>query len=313
MRSTGTSAILLALLLLLPAMAAAQVPTLSSLLPTASNNNAATAVSITGTGFLTATSVNFTGPATVNVTSANIAIVDANNLVCVVPTNTMPIGVYTVRVTNATGASTQTLSFQVTANAPEIDTVSPSAGGNNAAFTIDLAGRNYTGVSAVQLIGPVTRSLTFNIQSSTAIRATVPAALPGGTYRVRAVGPNGPSNDDITYRVDDARTSSTAVFVDQFGNPRTSYAIGVNPVFVQVTDRDKDTDSGSQQTVTVRVTDSATGDSEVITLTETGSSSGVFRNSGGVTGRSRRSPARRSPRGTPTRCSATRRTRSRRR
>lgn len=269
--------------LLLPALALAQAPTLTSVLPSASNNTGGpVALTVIGTNLGTATQATFTGPATVNVTGTDIAVVDATNIVVVAPVQVMPAGNYQLRVTAAGGPSTNTLAFQVTNAAPEVDSVAPSAGGNIAAQSVAIAGRNFAGATRVDFIGPVTRNLAFTINSATQITATVPAALPAGTYRLQVQASTGPSNDDVTFRVDEARTTATAQVVDQFGNPKSNVALGGDRLFVQVTDADKNTDSSSQQSVTVTVTDSGTGDSEVITLTETSASSGVFRNTTGL-------------------------------
>lgn len=283
MRPCGSSGLALIASLLLPAFALAQAPTLTSLAPSAFNNtNGAVAITVTGTNLTGASLVAFTGPITVNVTASDIAVVDATTIVMVTPVNTMPVGTYQARVTAAGGPSTNTLAFQVTNAAPEVDSVSPSAAGNIAPQPVTIQGRNYAGVTRVDLIGPVTRNLAFTVASATSITATVPPALPAGLYRVQLVAPTGPSNDDVTFRVDDARTSATAQITDQFGNVRVNVALGADRLFVTITDRDKDVSSASQQSVTVTVTDSGTGDTETFTLTETGAATGVFRNTTGV-------------------------------
>lgn len=260
----------------------AQAPTLTRVSPSASNNTRGqVALDLIGTNLATTTQATFTGPVTVNVTSSDIALVSGTNIVVVTPVNLMPAGNYTVRVTAAGGPS-NTLPFTVTNAAPEVDSVTPSAGGNIANQAVVLAGRNFAGVTRVDFVGPVTRNLAFTVNSTTQITATVPSALPAGTYRLQVQASTGPSNDDVTFRVDDARTASTAQITDQFGNPRTSISLGSDRLFVSVTDRDKDTDSASQQSVTVTVTDSSTGDSETFTLTETGAATGVFRNTTGL-------------------------------
>jgi len=48
-------------------------------------------------------------------------------------------------------------------------------------------------------------------------------------------------------------------------------------VFVTVQDTDLNTDPGSAQTVGVKLTDATSGDSETLTLTETGLNTGIFR------------------------------------
>ena len=62
----------------------------------------------------------------------------------------------------------------------------------------------------------------------------------------------------------------------------TSLTLGVDSVFITLDDRDENEDAGEFDTVLVTVTSPVTGDSEVITLTETSRTSGIFRNATGL-------------------------------
>ncbi len=75
----------------------------------------------------------------------------------------------------------------------------------------------------------------------------------------------------------DLGTPSTTTFTDSSGNTVPSYTTS-GPVYVQVVDRDQNTNVAVVETVTVVVTTS-NGDRETITLTETGVNTGVFRSS----------------------------------
>jgi hypothetical protein len=75
---------------------------------------------------------------------------------------------------------------------------------------------------------------------------------------------------------------STTRFTDSGGVDVTQYALGVEGIYVTVEDADENTDSGLAETISVTVSDSETGDSEVLTLTETGADTGVFRNTEGL-------------------------------
>jgi len=77
--------------------------------------------------------------------------------------------------------------------------------------------------------------------------------------------------------------SSLTVITDSVGLELNTLSIGTHSIYVQVTDSDEDTDPGSAQTISVTVTESKSGDLEVITLGETGNNTGVFRNTGGLT------------------------------
>ncbi|MEO5714797.1 MAG: SdrD B-like domain-containing protein [Luteolibacter sp.] len=70
---------------------------------------------------------------------------------------------------------------------------------------------------------------------------------------------------------------TTINFSDSAGTTTTSYPPNGN-VYVTVTNIDLNTDFAVVETITVTVTNPTTGDQELITLTETGVSTGVFRN-----------------------------------
>ncbi len=94
------------------------------------------------------------------------------------------------------------------------------------------------------------------------------------------------SSDNAAFDTASSSTSasnSTTAFTDTSGNSISSYAVGANNIFITVTDSDEDTNGSTAQTVSVTLTDATTGDSETITLTETGNNIGIFRNTTGVT------------------------------
>ncbi len=57
--------------------------------------------------------------------------------------------------------------------------------------------------------------------------------------------------------------------------PATVYHVG-EPIFVRVTDLDQNLDSSNAETIVTTITDSLTGDIEIIRLTETGPDTGIF-------------------------------------
>ena len=57
--------------------------------------------------------------------------------------------------------------------------------------------------------------------------------------------------------------------------PATQYHLG-EPVFLRLTDGDQNSDPAAVETVLVTLRDPATGDTEVLRLTETGPNTGVF-------------------------------------
>ncbi|MCX6895618.1 MAG: Ig-like domain-containing protein, partial [Verrucomicrobia bacterium] len=70
-------------------------------------------------------------------------------------------------------------------------------------------------------------------------------------------------------------------FTGSGGAAQTSYAGGAN-VYVTVTDNDVNTSTNTIQTTTVVVRNNARNDLETITLTETGTNTGIFRNTGAL-------------------------------
>lgn len=72
-------------------------------------------------------------------------------------------------------------------------------------------------------------------------------------------------------------TACTVAFTNSSGTAASSYASGAD-IYVTVTDADSNTNPTTVQTMTAVVTNPATGDEELVTLTETGVNTGVFRN-----------------------------------
>lgn len=89
-------------------------------------------------------------------------------------------------------------------------------------------------------------------------------------------------SDSATMRV--TQTASVTALTDGTGADRGVYTIGLDSIFVTVTDLDENTLSTTAQVLTtaVRVTNLTNGDFEDLTLTETGNATGVFRNTSGL-------------------------------
>jgi len=75
---------------------------------------------------------------------------------------------------------------------------------------------------------------------------------------------------------------SVTEFTDSVGEHVTQYNLGVDLIYVTVTDKDENFDLGSRDTVSVTVRDESTGDREPLTLTEIEPNAGVFRNTTGL-------------------------------
>ncbi len=69
----------------------------------------------------------------------------------------------------------------------------------------------------------------------------------------------------------------TVAFTDATGTPVSAYLIN-SGIYVTLTDLAQNTNAGSAQTVSIRVTNVSNGDWESVVLVETGTNSGIFRN-----------------------------------
>jgi hypothetical protein len=86
-----------------------------------------------------------------------------------------------------------------------------------------------------------------------------------------------------TATMNPAPTGSTTTLTNALGVVQDPYTIGVDPVYITVTDADENASYAIADTIIVTVTCAVTSDSEVVVLTETGVNTGVFRNTVGVT------------------------------
>jgi len=94
------------------------------------------------------------------------------------------------------------------------------------------------------------------------------------------------SGNTIVSDTFDVYSIATIQFTDNGGTPVTGYDVtgGEDTAYLEVVDPDQNTDPGSVDSISVTVTDSATGDSVVVTLFETGVDTGVFAFSSAVSG-----------------------------
>ncbi len=75
----------------------------------------------------------------------------------------------------------------------------------------------------------------------------------------------------------DVQSTSLVTFTNQAGEAVNGYYVG-SGIYVAVNDPDENENHSAQESVNVTVSDATTGDSETLTLTETGNDTGVFRN-----------------------------------
>jgi hypothetical protein len=130
-----------------------------------------TSVVITGTGFDTASAVAFNGY------GASFTINSSTQITATVPSSATT---GKIKVTNAAGAASSSASFMVP---PQITSFSPTSG--RAGTSVTINGKTLLGASSITFNGV---AATFTIDTSTRIRATVPAGATTGKIKVTTPG-----------------------------------------------------------------------------------------------------------------------------
>jgi plastocyanin len=140
-------------------------PAITSIAPTSGSNAGGTAVTITGTGFLSGATVKFgaTSATNVNVTSTSIT----------ATTPAHAIGKVDVVVTNSDSQSaTLTQGFTYALPAPTITNISPATGPTSGGTQITITGTNFQ-IGATMKIG-ASQATEINVVSATSITARTP-------------------------------------------------------------------------------------------------------------------------------------------
>jgi len=169
-----------------------QVPTVTSISPTAGPDGGGTTVTITGTGFINVVGVSFGPTAAANTVNSTTQI-----------TATAPAGSGTVDVTVSTGAGTSATSSadQYTyIPVPTVTSVSPANGRTAGGTTVTIGGTNLNGATTVSFGGV---SAAIISDTATSITATTPAHA-SGTVDVTVTTPAGGTSatsaaDQFTY------------------------------------------------------------------------------------------------------------------
>jgi hypothetical protein len=168
-------------------VSSANGPTVSSFQPT--SGPVGTNVSITGTGFTGATAVTFNGTQAVNFTVNSDTSINAN-----VPggASTGPIAVTTLI---GTGQSSTNFTVTTVSPGPTITGFTPTQGFQGTVVTI--TGTNFTGATSVKL---GTTVATFQVMSSTTIKAITPNPHFLGSYRWSVTTPSGTATSTSFFR-----------------------------------------------------------------------------------------------------------------
>src|SRR5712692_2418408 len=147
-------------------------PTVGSVSPSSGPTAGGTAVSITGTNFVTGATVTLGGTA-----ATNVVVVSAGQITATTPANAA--GAVNVVVTNPdTQTGTLTNGFTYTSpTAPTVATVSPSSGPTAGGTAVSITGTNFVTGATVTLGGTATTNVV--VVSAGQITATTPAHAAG--------------------------------------------------------------------------------------------------------------------------------------
>ncbi|WP_433053061.1 IPT/TIG domain-containing protein [Dactylosporangium sp. CS-033363] len=172
-------------------LVAPPAPTVKALSVSSGPTNAATAVTVTGTGFASLKSVTASGVA------VGFTKVSDTQLTVTMPAHAA--GRVTLKLTNAGGSYEATaLPFTYVAPAaPTVTSLLPSTGGTKVATTVTLSGANLGGATRVTANGAV---VSFTKVSDSQLRVVLPPHAAGATT-VQVTTPGGTAGSTFTYKV----------------------------------------------------------------------------------------------------------------
>jgi len=150
------------------------VPTVTGIGPSSGTANGGTAVTITGTNFLSGATVKFGGT-----TATNVSVTSGTTITATTPAHAA--GTVDVVVTNTDGLSgTLSGGYSYTSSgggAPTVTGIGPSSGTANGGTAVTITGTNFLSGATVKLGG--TTATNVSVTSSTTITATTPAHAAG--------------------------------------------------------------------------------------------------------------------------------------
>ena len=236
-------------------------PTVSSVSPNNGSSAGGTAVTITGTRFVTGATVTFGTTA-----ATNVVVISGTQITATTPAGTT--GAVTVTVTNPGGLS-GSLTNGFTYGSPTVSSVSPNTGSTVGGTPVTIAGTNFTSGATVTFGTAAATNVV--VASGTRITATTPAGSAGAvTVTVtNSGGQSGSLTNGFTYSTSPSVTGispnngpaagGTAVTITG-----TSFATGAtvtfgvtaatNVVVVSATQITATTPAGPAGAVTVKVT-----------------------------------------------------------
>jgi hypothetical protein len=145
-------------------------PTITTISPNSGSTSGGTAVTITGTNFVSGATVTFGGTGATGVT-----VVSSTSITATTPAHAA--GAVNVVVTDSKGSGTLTNGFTYIGSPPTITTISPNSGSTNGGTGVTITGTNFLSGATVTFGGTGATGVT--VVSSTSITATTPAHAAG--------------------------------------------------------------------------------------------------------------------------------------
>jgi hypothetical protein len=201
------------------------IPAIASITPGTGGTGATVPVSISGTGLIGAT-LNL--PAGVTLVSGSLI----NNSFTTVNASLQiagnaPLGAQSISVTTAgVGNTSNTLSFNVFALAPLLNTIAPTTAVAGTTIPVTLNGQGFSGTTSVNAVGITVSNVSVNA-AGTQITATFNIAANATTQFISVTNANGTSNS-VTFGIVPTLTSIAT-------SPATSPTSGVAGQSVNVT------------------------------------------------------------------------------
>ena len=157
-------------------------PTISAINPDNGPVPGGTAITITGTGFVSGPEISIDG-----VTAAAITVVSVTQITATTPASATGIGLKVVKITNPDG---QNVTSSFTYNPlPTISPVTPDNGRITGGNAITIAGSNFVSGATVKIDNISASNVTFI--SASQLTATTPAGSSAGAKDVKVTNPDG--------------------------------------------------------------------------------------------------------------------------
>jgi hypothetical protein len=158
-------------------------PTITSVSPSSGTTAGGTAVTITGTGFVSGAAVTFG-----SVVASNVTVVSSTSITATTPAHAT--GAVNVVVTDSNGSGTLANGFTYSNPALTVTAISPVSGTTAGGITVTITGTGFVSGATVTLGSTAASNVT--VVSSTSIMATTPA-VPAGVASVVVTNPGGQS------------------------------------------------------------------------------------------------------------------------